>query len=141
MLTVYMILAAVHIVAIAVTGILWTIIVLKPQSSLRQHFRDIRAVHFGSLYLTPWFLGLAWAFQQLQVPPLHQVVFPIGLGLLVFFSGLGYCFPIPPGIDPFYYWTRGWGLILSMIGLFFLVLALIWTAVVLVVYAAFPQIG
>ena len=140
MLTVYMILAAVHIVAVAVTGILWTIIILKPQSPLRVHFRDIRAVHFGSLHLTPWLLGLAWAFQQLQVPPMHQLVFPAGLGLLVFFTGLGYCFPLPHGLDPFYYWTRGWPLILAMIGLACLVIALIWTAIVLVVYSAIPNV-
>jgi hypothetical protein len=138
MQTVYFILVAVHIVALVVTGILWTIIDLKPKTELRHHFRDIRAVHFGSLYLVPWFLGLAWAFQQLQVPELHQIVFPAGLGLLVFFSGLGYLFPMPEGLDPFYYWTRGWALVLSMIGLACLVVALLWTAGVLVVYAAFP---
>jgi hypothetical protein len=55
----YFVLAAVHIVAIVVTGILWTIIDLVPKVGFRPHFRDIRAVHFGSLYLTPWFLGLA----------------------------------------------------------------------------------
>jgi hypothetical protein len=138
MLTVYMILVAVHIVALVVTGILWTIFILNPHSSLKAHFRDIRAVHFGSLYLTPWLLGLAWAFQQLRVPDLHQAVFPCGLGLLVFFTGLGYCFPLPQGLDPFYYWTRGWPLVLAMIGLGCLVIALLWTATVLVIYSAFP---
>jgi hypothetical protein len=141
MQTVYFILVAVHIVALVVTGILWTIIDLKPKTELRHHFRDIRAVHFGSLYLVPWLLGLAWAFQQLQVPEIHQVVFPAGLGLLVFFSGLGYLFPMPEGIDPFYYWTRGWALVLSMIGLACLIVALLWTAVVLVIYSAFPPAG
>jgi hypothetical protein len=140
MLTVYMILTAIHIVAVAATGILWTIIVLKPHTSLKPHFRDIRAVHFGSLYLTPWFLGLAWAFQQLQVPAMHQIVFPAGLGLLVFFSGLGYVFPLPHGVEPFYYWTRGWPLVLTLIGLACLVTALVWTAVVLVVYSLSPSI-
>ena len=95
-------------------------------------------MHFGSLYLTPWLLGLAWAFQQLRVPELHQAVFPSGLGLLVFFTGLGYCFPLPAGLDPFYYWMRGWPLILAMIGLACLVIALLWTAAVLVIYSAFP---
>lgn len=49
----YFVLPAVHILAVAVTGILWTILVLRPQSGLKKSFRDIRAVHFGSLYLTP----------------------------------------------------------------------------------------
>jgi hypothetical protein len=135
MQTLYFILVAVHILAVVATGILWTILDLWPGASLKRSFRDIRAVHFGSLYLTPWFLGLAFAFERLHVPPLHQLVFPVGLGLLVLFSGIGYLFPLPPGVDPFYYWTRGWGLVFSMIGLAFLVVALIWTAVILILYA------
>lgn len=131
----YFVLAAVHVVALVVTGILWTIIDLDARSGLRPHLRDIRAVHFGSLYLVPWFLGLAYAFDKLGVPAWHQVFFPAGLGLLVFFSGLGYLFPRPPGLDPFYYWTKGWGLILSMIGLACLVTALMWTAGVLAWYS------
>lgn len=131
----YFILAAIHLVAIPITGILWTTIILRPQSGLKKHFRDIRAVHFGSLYLVPIFLGLAYAFEELRVPPLHQVVFPAGLGLLVLFSSLGYLFPLPPGLDPFYYWTRGVPMILALIGLACLVVAMCWTAVVLVVYA------
>lgn len=59
MQAVYFVLAAVHIVSLVVTGVLWTIIDLAPHSRLRPHLRDIRAVHFGSLYLVPWFLGLA----------------------------------------------------------------------------------
>src|ERR1700740_378970 len=113
----YYVLAAGHVVALVFTGILWTIIDLSPGSAFRPHFRDIRAVHFGSLYLVPWFLGLAWAFERLRVPPWHQVFFPAGLGLLVLFAGLGYLFPRPPGLDPFYYWTKGWALVLSMVGL------------------------
>src|SRR5579872_4578686 len=105
----YIVLAALHIVSMVVTGILWTIIDIWPKSALRSQLRDIRAVHFGSLYLVPWFLGLAYAFERLKVPAWHQIFFPAGLGLLVFFSGVGYMFPIPPGLDPFYYWTRGWG--------------------------------
>src|SRR5437660_11346421 len=58
----YFVLAALHIVSMVVTGALWTIIDLSPTSRLRKHLRDIRAVHFGSLYLVPWFLGLSWAF-------------------------------------------------------------------------------
>jgi hypothetical protein len=128
-------LAALHIVAVAVTGILWTIIVLAPKSGLRPHLRDIRAVHFGSLYLVPWFFGLAYAFEKLAVPPVHQIVFPAGLGALVFFAGLAYLFPKPPGLDPFYYWTRGWALRLTLVGLLGLVVALLWTAAVLVLYS------
>src|ERR1051326_8878974 len=87
MQAVYFILVAIHIVAIVVTGVLWTVIDLVPESKLRPNLRDIRAVHFGSLYLVPWFFGLAYAFERLGVPALHQLVFPAGLGLLVFFSG------------------------------------------------------
>jgi hypothetical protein len=131
----YFVLAAVHLVALVVTGILWTVIDLVRGSPLRPHLRDIRAVHFGSLYLVPWFLGLAYAFERLEVPPWHQVVFPAGLGLLVFFAGVAYLLPRPPGLDPFYYWTRGWAMVLSLIGLAFLIVALLWTAAVLVLYA------
>jgi len=131
----YFILVAVHIVAVVVTGILWTIVDLGYQTSLRPHLRDIRAVHFGSLYLVPWFLGLAYAFAALRVPSWHQIFFPAGLGALVFFSGVGYLFPRPPGLDPFYYWTKGWALVLSMVGLSCLVVALLWTAAVLVIYS------
>jgi hypothetical protein len=131
----YFVLAAIHIAAVVVTGILWTILDLVPKTSLRREYRDIRAVHFGSLYLVPWFLGLAYAFERLQVPAWHQAFFPAGLGLLVFFAGIAYLFPKPPGLDPFYYWTRGWPMVLSLIGLVCLVAALLWTATVLVLYA------
>src|SRR5688572_5851404 len=104
----YFILAAVHIVALVVTGILWTSVTLTPTSPLKTSFRAIRAVHFGSLYLLPWFLGLAYAFEHLRVPVWHQGFFPLGLGLLVFFTGIAYMFPREPGLAPFYYWTRGW---------------------------------
>src|ERR1700688_2388483 len=103
----YFVLAALHVVTMVVTGILWTIIDIVPKSQLRKNFRDIRAVHFGSLYLVPLFLGLAWAFERLGVPAVHQAFFPAGLGLLVTFSSLGYMFPRPEGLDPWYYWTRG----------------------------------
>lgn len=135
MKSIYFGLAAIHIIAMAVTGILWTIIVLHPRSDLKKHFRDIRAVHFGSLYLVPWFLGLAYAFEQLKVPYWHQAVFPGGLAVLVFFTGIAYLFPLPADLDPFYYWTRGWPMFLSMIGLAGLVIALLWTATILVIYA------
>jgi hypothetical protein len=135
MQTLYFLLAALHIVAIVVTGILWTLLDLGYGPKLRPHLRDIRAVHFGSLYLVPWFLGLAYAFNNLAVPAFHQVVFPAGLGALIFFSGVAYLFPRPPGLDPFYYWTRGWAMVLSLIGLACLVVALLWTGVVLAIYA------
>jgi hypothetical protein len=135
MLACYMILIAIHVVAIVVTGVMWVVVDLNPKSSLRTQLRDIRAVHFGSLYLVPWFLGLAFAFDRLQVPWPHWIVFPAGLGALVFFSGVGYLFPRPSGLDPFYYWTRGTPLVLAMIGLAGLVTAMVWTASVLCVYA------
>jgi hypothetical protein len=136
MRSVYFILAALHIVSMVVTGILWTLIDLGYGSRLKSEYRDIRAVHFGSLYLVPWFLGLAYAFDRLKVPDWHQIFFPAGLGALIFFSGVAYLFPRPPGLDPFYYWTKGWPMVLSMIGLVCLVVALFWTATVLIVYAA-----
>ncbi len=135
MLQLYMVLVAIHLVAVAVTGIMWTYLDLVPKTPLKRHFRDIRAVHFGSLYLIPIFLGLAWAFERLRVPEFHQAVFPVGLGLLVLFSSIGYLFPLPEHVDPFYYWTRGWPMVLALVGLAFLVTALCWTAVVLTVYA------
>lgn len=131
----YFILAAFHLVAVVVTGIMWTIVDLVPNSSLKNNYRDIRAVHFGSLYLVPILLGLAYAFDYLNVPAWHQLFFPVGLGLLVFFSGLGYVFPRPEGLDPFYYWTRGWAMVLALIGLMCLVVAIGWTAAVLVIYS------
>jgi hypothetical protein len=135
MQSLYFTLAALHLVAVVVTGILWTASDLGLQAKLRPHLRDIRAVHFGSLYLVPWFLGLAYAFDKLAIPPSHQIAFPAGLGALVFFSGIAYLFPRAPGLDPFYYWTKGVPMVLAMIGLACLVIALLWTATVLVVYA------
>jgi hypothetical protein len=135
MRTLYVILVAVHVVAIVVTGTMWAVIDLRPQTPLKKNFRDIRAVHFGSLYLVPWFLGLMYAFDRLGVLWWHQVVFPAGLGLLVFFAGVAYLFPRPPGLDPFYYWTRGWAMVLALIGLVCLAAALLWTAGILVFYA------
>jgi len=131
----YFVLAGVHFVAIAVTGIMWTTIVLVPKSSLKKSFRDIRAVHFGSMYLTSMFLGLAFAFEKLHVPAWHQVFFPGGLGLLVLFSSIGYVFPLPEGLDPWYYWTRGWPMVLALIGLGCAVVGLVWTGVALALFA------
>jgi hypothetical protein len=135
MQTLYFILVAVHIVAVVVTGILWAIIDLTPNHTLRPHSRDIRAVHFGSIYLVAWFLGLAYAFERLGVPAIHQACFPIGLAALVGFSSIGYMFPRPPGLDPFYYWTRGWAAVLACIGMGILAICLVWTAVVIVLFA------
>src|SRR5216684_1901332 len=135
MQTLYFVLAALHIVAVVVIGVLWTLLDLGYRPKLRPHLRDIRAVHFGSLYLVPWFLGLAYVFDKLGIPAWHQALFPAGLGALVLFAGIAYLFPRPPGLDPFYYWTRGWAMVLSLIGLGCLVVALLWTATVLVIYA------
>jgi hypothetical protein len=135
MQAVYFVLAAVHMVAIVVTGLMWVVIDLDRGSSLRPHLRDVRAVHFGSLYLVPWFLGLAWAFDRLGVPQWHQAFFPAGLGLLVFFSSVGYVFPRPPDLDPFYYWTRGPAKVLALIGLACIVVGLLWTAGAIAYYA------
>jgi hypothetical protein len=134
----YFVLAALHIVAVVVTGVLWTLVDLLPRSRLRPYLRDIRAVHFGSLYLVSWFLGLAYALERLQVPDWHGLVFPAGLGLLVLFAGVAYLFPRPPGLDPFYYWTQGRPLVLSLIGLACLAGSLLWTAAVLVLYGLSP---
>jgi len=131
----YFVLAGLHILAVVFTGIIWTIIDLNPKSKMKANFRDNRAVHFGSLYLVPWFLGLAYAFEKLDVAPWQQLIFPLGLGALVFFSGIGYLFPRPPGLDPFYYWTKGWGLFFSMIGLLGAIIGLSWTGVLLILRA------
>jgi hypothetical protein len=128
-------LVAVHLIAVLVSGSLWTIVDIVPGSKLREHLRDIQAVHFGSLYLVPTLLGLAYAFDKLKIPEVHQWAFPVGLGLLVFFSSVGYMFPRPAGVNPFYYWTKGWAMVLAMIGIACLVVALVWTAAVLVIYA------
>jgi hypothetical protein len=135
MQTVYFVLAAIHVAAVPVTGMMWTWIILVPTTDLRRHQRDIQAVHFGSLYLVPWFLGLSWAFERLRVPDMHQVAFPAGLGLLLVFASIGYLFPKPEGLDPFYYWTRGWAMVLALIGLGCAVVGLLWTAAVLTIYA------
>ena len=131
----YFVLAAIHMAAVVLTGMLWTAYDLGFQAKLRPYLRDIRAVHFGSLYLVPWFLGLAYAFEKLRVPDWHQLFFPAGLGALVIFAGIAYLIPRPQGIDPFYYWTKGVPMVLSMIGLGCLAIALSWTAAVLVIYA------
>jgi hypothetical protein len=135
MLSLYILLVAFHIVAVVVTGILWAYVDIVPRNNLRPHIRDIRAVHFGSIYLVAWFLGLAYAFERLGVPAFHWWFFPAGLGALVGFSSIAYMFPRPPGLDPFYYWTRGWPMVLAGIGMAAMAICLVWTAAVLVIYA------
>src|SRR5262249_21541330 len=135
---VYFALVALHLLTVLVSGILWTVVDVVPGSKLKAHYRDIQAVHFGSLYLVPTLLGLAWAFDRLKVGELHQWVFPAGLGLLLLFSSLGYVFPKPPGLNPFYYWTKGPAMICAMVGILCMVVAIAWTAAVLVIYAFFP---
>jgi hypothetical protein len=44
-------------------------------------------------------------------------------------------FPRPPGLDPFYYWTRGVPMVLALVGMAVMAFCLTWTAVVLVIYA------
>jgi hypothetical protein len=136
----YFILVAVHMLAVVVSGTLWAIIDINKESSLRAHYRDIQAVHFGSLYLIPTFLGLAYAFDWLRVPAWHWLFFPGGLFLLVAFSSLGYMFPRPAGVNPFYYWTRGPAMVLAVIGMACVVIGVLWTAAVLVIYSI-PKIA
>ena len=135
MLALYFLLAAFHMVAIIVTGILWAYVDIVPKNNLRPHIRDIRAVHFGSIWLVAWFLGLAYAFERLGVPEIHWWAFPAGLGLLVSFSSIAYMYPKPPDLDPFYYWTRGWPMAWALVGLAGMVVCLSWTTTVLALYA------
>jgi hypothetical protein len=135
MLSFYVLLVAFHILAVVVTGILWAYVDIVPKNNLRPHIRDIRAVHFGSIYLVAWFLGLAYAFERLEVPPVHWWFFPAGLAALVTFSSIAYMFPRPSDLDPFYYWTRGWPMWLALVGMAAMVFCLTWTAVVLAIYA------
>lgn len=131
----YIALAGFHLIAVVVTGIIWTIIVLLPQTPLRHYLGHNRAVHFGSLWLVPILLGLSYGFERLHVPDWHQIFFPAGLGLLVFFSGVAYLLPWGEGVDNYHYWTKGWPLVLTLIGLICFVICLLWTGGVLIVYA------
>ena len=100
MRTAYFLLAAFHIVAIVVTGVLWTMIDVGIAPKLRPHFRDIRAVHFGSLYLVPWFFGLAYAFERLKVPDWHQGTLSRWVGSARFLRGGRLRFSATAGIGP-----------------------------------------
>jgi hypothetical protein len=135
MFWVYCLAAAVHLLAVIVSGILWTIVDLNKESPLKHHLRDIQAVHFGCLYLFPMFLILGMIFRSMGVPWEHQVAFPAGLFLLVAFSSLGYVFPRPPGLNPFYYWTKGPAMICALIGIVCMIVGLVWTAAVLVIWS------
>src|SRR5436305_328387 len=52
MFKLYVVLAAFHLAAVVVTGIMWTIVDLVPDSALKANYRDIRAVHFRLLGLS-----------------------------------------------------------------------------------------
>jgi hypothetical protein len=134
-LRVYFILAALHFLAVIVSGILWAVVDIRPTKGLRENLADIRAVHFGNLYLAPMMLCLAWAFDRLQVPEWHWWFFPGGLWLLVVWSSLGYVFPKPAGVAPFYYWTKGPALVLAVLGMACAIGGILWTAGVLAYYA------
>jgi hypothetical protein len=135
----YFSLAAIHIYAIVLTGVLWLIIDFKPQSKLHRHLKIIRGVHFGSLFVVPMILGLAFAFEQLQVPAWHRAFFPVGMELL-FIVGVGASlFPLTPrraSVGPDYPWTRTVARVFGKIALAGLVIGFTWTSVVLFVYAA-----
>src|SRR5438132_68302 len=96
--------------------------------------RHPRRAFWFSLF-GPVVLRTGVGFERLRVPVWYQLFFPCGLGALVLFAGIGYLFPLPPGLDPFYYWTRGWPKVLALVGLGCLVAALLWTAGVLAYYA------
>jgi hypothetical protein len=45
-------------------------------------------------------------------------------------------FPVPPGKDPFYYWTTpGWPRVFSLAGLACVVFGVLWTAGVLIYHS------
>ena len=54
------------------------------------------------------------------------------------FAGVAYLLPRPEGLAPVYYWTRGWPTALSLVGLACLIIALLWTATGLSLYALAP---
>lgn len=124
----YLILAAVQFLTIAITGVMWMIHVLRPGSILAPHFREIRIVHLGALFIAPTLLTLAIVFRMVDAPIWIQLLYPAGLGAVVFLAGIAYYFPRPSGSDPFYYWTHGWAAVLSVFGLILLSLALVGTA-------------
>ena len=124
----YIYFTALLLVTVVITGGLWTFILVRPQSPLSKYKRDIEAVHFGSLFLAPLLLGLRYAFKELEVSPENQMVLPLGMISLIFFSGVAYVFPKDPNRDRFYYWTKGLPLLITSLGIILLSLSLLWTA-------------
>jgi hypothetical protein len=136
MTTLYVFLAAVHLTAIVFTGIMWTALELCGAPWLRSRLRDIRAVHFGSLYLVPLYLGLNFAFTKLNVAAGHQAVFPAGFALFVGFVVVASLFPRSDGARTAAYdWGQRGALVLTMAGLACLAGAMLWTAGVLILYS------
>jgi hypothetical protein len=131
----YATLAALQLIVVVGTGVLWAVIVLVPKSQLRRYSQMIRAAHFGALFLAPLFLGLGWAFERFHVPAWHQGVLPAGLGVALALAAIGAFFPRPPELDPFHYWVRGWPLVLMVVGTIVFIVSLLWTAFVLMLYA------
>jgi hypothetical protein len=135
MLATYATLAALQLIVVVGTGVLWAAIVLVPKLKLQRYLQMIRATHFGALYLAPLFLGLGWAFERFHVPSWHQGVFLAGLGVAIALAGIGAFFPRPRELDPFHYWVKGWPLVLMVIGTVVFIVSLLWTAFVLMLYA------
>jgi hypothetical protein len=135
--TVYCFLAALHLTAMVVTGLLWTIVILRRGSRLRSYLRAIRAVHFGSLYLVPMYLGLNYAFTKLHVRSAEQAVLPAGFTLFVLCLFLASLFPRTEGErSAGYDWGHGWPLLLAVTALLFLAGSMVWTAGILIAYSA-----
>jgi hypothetical protein len=136
MTTLYFILAAIHVTAIVFTGVFWTALDLRPTPWLRSRLRDIRAVHFGSLYLVPLYLGLNFAFTRLHVGAVHQAVFPAGFALFVLFVVIASLFPRSGAPRTAAYdWGHGWPLVLTVAGLACLGGAMLWTAGTLILHS------
>src|SRR5262249_2481881 len=74
----YFVLAAINLVAVVVTGILWTLLDPGYHPTLRLHLRDIRAVHFGSQF--------NYQFSLYGVPETRGTITP----LLLTFDGTDY---------------------------------------------------
>ncbi len=139
MISLYFGLAAFHILAIVLTGTLWLIIDFRPHSRLHAHLKIIRGVHFGSLFVVPMILGMAFAYEKLQVPVWHQAVFPVGVELLFGLGVSSSLFPLTPRtslVESTYPWTHRIARALGNVLVLGLVISFVWTSVVLFVYAA-----